>query len=223
MKYKSIKQAAIILAILSLMAPIAYANHSNTANLYNLVKDREGLKPKVLKLGLNAYQWALAHGDVKNKDMLTIVDYTLPSKKKRLWVIDLKTGKVVMKLHVAQGKNSGVYKATRFSNKFGSDKSSLGIFATAKPYQGKHGLSLRLRGLEKGINNHAMKRAIVVHPAWYVSPKFLHNHGRLGRSWGCLSVNEKKSERLIKLIKKGSVVFAYGPAENHDPNVNGNA
>jgi len=176
------------------------------------------LNPKVLDQAMKAYHWAIATGNVHNKKVLTIVDFTLPSNKKRLWVINPSTGKVLLNLHTAQGKNSGLKYATYFSNTPNSKASSLGTYVTASVYDGKHGESMRLQGLEKGINNNAMQRDIVVHPANYVTPSFIKNEGRVGRSWGCFAVNPNKSKMLINLTEGGSVLFAYAPAENHDPN-----
>lgn len=161
---------------------------------------------------------AVATGKVHNKKVLTIVDFSLPSNMKRMWVINPNTGQVLLNLHTAQGKGSGVKYATHFSNQPGSDTSSLGAYVTANVYSGKHGESERLVGLEKGINNNALSRAIVIHPANYVTPGFIKAQGRAGRSWGCFAVNPTKSKQLINLVQGGSVLFAYGPAENHDPN-----
>lgn len=187
--------------------------HINPNNFAN-----QPLNPATLNQAMKAYRWAVATGKVHNKKVLTIVDFTLPSNKKRLWVINPATGKVLLNLHTAQGKNSGLKYATHFSNKPGSDTSSLGAYVTANVYDGKHGESMRLQGLEKGINNNAMRRDIVVHPANYVTPSFIKAEGRAGRSWGCFAVNPKKSKELISLTKGGSVIFAYAPSENHDPN-----
>lgn len=193
------------------VAPTTY--HVNKNDFAN-----QQLNPKALKQALRAYHWAVATGKVHNKKVLTIVDFTLPSDKKRLFVVNPNTGQVLMSLHTAQGKNSGLKYATHFSNKLGSDASSLGAYVTANVYDGKHGESERLIGLEKGINNNAMKRAVVIHPANYVTPGFIKAQDRAGRSWGCFAVNPQKSKQLINLVKGGSVLFAYAPAENHDPN-----
>lgn len=180
--------------------------------------ESQPLNPKVLKQALKAYHWAIATGKVHNKKTLTIVDFTLPSNKKRLWVINPQTGQVLMNIYTAQGKNSGLKYATRFSNRPGSDESSLGAYVTANVYNGEHGESERVIGLEKGLNSNAYARAVVIHSAHYVTPSFIKREGRAGRSWGCFAVNPKKSKELISLVKNGSVIFAYAPSENHDPN-----
>lgn len=193
------------------VAPVTY--HINKNNFAN-----QPLNPKVLKQALKAYHWALATGKVHNKKVMTIVDFTLPSNKKRLWVVNPNTGQVLLNLHTAQGKNSGLKYATRFSNRPNSDQSSLGAYVTANVYNGEHGQSERLIGLEKGINSNAMRRDVVIHSANYVTPSFIKSEGRAGRSWGCFAVNPSKSKEFIKLVRGGSVLFAYAPSENHDPN-----
>ncbi len=209
--------AAAILAT-SLSAPAVFASSANS-HYKQLVNNDQGLSSHVLKLALNAHQWAIARGDVGNKSILTVVDFSKPSNQKRMWVINLKDNKVLMKMYVAQGKNSGLLYATRFSNRPTSKESSLGVYTTANTYHGKHGLSMRLNGLEKGINNNAMRRDIVLHPAWYATPKFVKTHDRAGRSWGCFAINPKLSKKYIELAKGKSVIFAYAKAENHDHNV----
>lgn len=176
--------------------------------------------PKVVKSALNGYRWAVEHGQVNKSSILTIVDFTKPSYEKRLWVIDLHNDHVIMDMHVAQGKNSGAIYATRFSNTPGSLESSPGIFTTVgHKYSGEHGESLRIRGLEQGINNNAYSRAVVIHAAWYVTPAFIRQTGYAGRSWGCFAVNPDHIDRLIQLIDGGSVLFAYATPEKDDPRV----
>jgi len=219
-----------VLAPLALIIPVAtYVLHSKEGVTPSGALDRlvhvktndfmsQPLSPNVLKQALKAYQWAVATGKVHNKHVLTIVDFTLPSDKERLWVVDPNTGHILLNIRTAQGKNSGLKYATHFSNALNSDASSLGAFVTANVYNGKHGKSMRLIGLENGINDNAMKRAVVIHSANYVTPAFIKAHNRAGRSWGCFAVNPKKSKQLIHLTKGGSVLFAYAPAESHDPN-----
>lgn len=180
-----------------------------------------GINPKVLSLALKAYQYAESQGKVTKK-ILVIVDYTIASSKKRLWVLDLNRKKIISELHVSHGigSNGGTPgMATKFSNKPGSKASSLGVYITKNEYVGKHGDSLRIKGLEKGINDAAFSRAIVIHPASYVSQSFIDKYGYTGRSWGCFAVNPKASEQLINTIKNGSVLFAYGPGIDKDPNL----
>lgn len=179
-----------------------------------------GLTPEVMKYAMNGYQWALDHHQVTNKNILTVVNFDLPSYEKRMWVIDLQSRKVLMALHVTQGKNSGAIYATRFSNRPGSLESSPGIFTTGEVYDGEHGRSMRVNGLEPGINDRAMERAIVIHPASYVTPSFIKENGYAGRSWGCFAVNPSRLNKLFRIIKNQSVLFAYGAPEKQDPRVN---
>ena len=179
-------------------------------------KDLDGLNKSVLKLGLQAYECQLAQHVVKNP-MLTIVNFDLPSNKKRLWVIDPVNHKLLFKLLVAHGSGSGELFADDFSNKVNSHESSLGIYLTENSYFGKHGYSMRLKGLEKGVNNNALKRDIVMHSAWYVNENFVHKYDRLGRSWGCFAINQKDVKEVIDAIKGGSILFAYADREKDDP------
>lgn len=145
------------------------------------------------------------------KDFLTIIDFSLSSRVKRMWIIDMAQNKIVFNSLVAHGKNSGEDYANQFSNKNESNKSSLGFYATGEVYQGKHGLSLKLDGLEKGVNDNARQRAIVIHGADYVSDNFLKNHSRLGKSHGCPAVPIGLSKKIIETIKDKSCLFIYHP------------
>ncbi|NDV46924.1 hypothetical protein D0T49_07670 [Paludibacter sp. 221] len=151
----------------------------------------------------------------KKKDILTLIDFSKPSTEERLFVIDMKQKKVLYKTHVSHGKNSGGNYATSFSNKLGSNQSSLGFFLTEGTYQGKNGYSLVLCGLEKGINDRAKDRAIVVHGADYSNPSFIKSAGRLGRSQGCPALPQAISKEVIDLIKGGSVLFIYADDSNY--------
>lgn len=142
--------------------------------------------------------------------ILTVIDYTRASTQKRLWVIDLEANRVLFYELVAHGKNTGANRAKHFSNESGSLKSSLGLFQVEETYSGKHGYSVRLSGLDRGLNHHARARAIVMHGAWYVSEAFAKQHGRLGRSWGCPAVRKSVVKPLIGRIKGRTLLFAYG-------------
>ncbi len=178
-----------------------------------------GLKTKVLNLALHAYDCARLDGQIKNP-ILSIVDYSLPSTQARLWVIDMEQHKVLYHLFVAHGKNSGKLYATHFSNEPGSLASSLGSFVTHETYQGHHGYSLSLEGLEPGLNDKARERHIILHGAPYVSKQFAAHNNYMGRSWGCLALNPSKTPQVINTIKGGSLIFAYAPGEEHDPYLN---
>ena len=146
------------------------------------------------------------------KDILTLVDYSLSSKVNRLWVIDLKRNIILFQSLVSHGRNSGNEFAAKFSDKPESYKSSLGLYVTGETYYGKHGYSLRLDGLDKGINSNARARAIVVHGADYVSEKFAQQNGRLGRSLGCLALSQELTKEVIDTIKDKSCLFVYYPS-----------
>lgn len=168
------------------------------------------MDPKVWGLAIKAYNNAVQRGYIRNQT-LTVIDFTRPSSQKRLWVVDLQNKKVLMSTLVAHGKHTGGLYAKYFSDQPGSQASSIGLYLTENTYQGSHGLSLRLRGLEPGFNDKAESRAIVIHPAWYATQDFARSHGRLGLSWGCPAVSPQISTPLINQIKNGSAVFAYYP------------
>jgi hypothetical protein len=166
----------------------------------------------VLELALNGYAQLQ---DKLKKPLLTVIDYSLPSTQKRLWIIDLAEQKILLHTVVAHGRNSGALLAEKFSNRPESYQSSLGFFQTGEAYQGKHGYSLRLDGLEAGINDQARARAIVIHGADYAKETVAATAGRLGRSLGCPAVPPDLSTPLIKLIKEGSLLFIYGKDPNY--------
>jgi len=147
---------------------------------------------------------------IKQK-VVTLIDFSLPSTAKRLWTIDLESGECMMHTWVAHGRNSGENDACSFSNIPQSYQSSLGFYLTGETYEGKHGYSLRLHGLEAGINDNALDRAIVVHGADYVSEDFIQTHGRLGRSHGCPALPTELTQPFIDLTKEGSLLFIYHP------------
>jgi hypothetical protein len=142
---------------------------------------------------------------------LTVIDFSQPSTTKRMWVYDLRSRELLFEEHVAHGRNSGHNVPTQFSNTPESNMSSLGLFRAAEGYVGKHGYSLRLDGLERGVNDLARARAIVIHGAEYVNARVAAAQGRLGRSLGCPAVRPEISRRLIDTIKEGGLVFAYYP------------
>ncbi len=167
--------------------------------------------PTVIKLALKAYSKARQQGYI-HKQLLTIVDYGRSSADRRLLVVDLIKQRVLFNTWVTHGKNSGGQNATSFSNQNGSLKSSIGVFVTTSdPYVGGNGYSLRVRGLERGINDNAFRRDIVFHGAWYADSQVAKKYGTLGRSWGCFAVGENVVRPLINTIKDGSLVFAYYP------------
>ena len=145
-----------------------------------------------------------------DKDILTVIDFTKPSTEKRLFVIDLKLKKILFISYVAHGRNSGEKYATSFSNREGSFKSSLGFYKTENTYYGKNGYSLVLDGLERGINDKAKERAIVMHGATYADPSTIRSCGRLGRSLGCPALPLAVSKKIIDTIKGGTLLYIHG-------------
>ena len=172
-----------------------------------------GLRSEVLDLAFSAARCAQSRGVVRRPDILTVIDYSLPSTEKRMWVLDLASREVLFHELVSHGKASGNLRTTSFSNVSMSLMSNLGLMTTAETYYGKNGYSLRLDGHEPGYNDLARERAIVIHGAPYVSPEFVRQTGRLGRSWGCPAVEQRVARDLIDTIQGGSVVFGYYPDE----------
>ena len=144
--------------------------------------------------------------------LLTIIDFSRPSTEKRMFIIDLKNQSLIYSSLVAHGQNSGVVYAEKFSNRPKSHMSSLGTYITSNTYEGKHGYSLRLDGRDKGLNDKARERAIVIHGANYVSDRYLQINGRIGRSFGCPALPQESAEFVINLIKEGSYLYIYHPS-----------
>lgn len=170
---------------------------------------KSGLSVNVLSKALEGMQRADIKKEQRVSNTLTIIDFSKSSNVKRLFVIDISKGELLFQSLVAHGKGSGEEFATRFSNVPGSFESSTGFFITGETYQGKHGYSLHLKGMDPGINNAAEDRAIVFHAADYVTTDFIALHGRLGRSQGCFAIPEKYCQAMIDAIKGGSCVYAY--------------
>ena len=170
-------------------------------------------KPEALELALDAMTCAQAHGEGVGATRLTLIDYSLPSLTPRLWVFDLASGKLLFEEYVAHGRNSGDNFARAFSNEDSSLQTSLGLFLTRDTYQGHNGYSLRLDGLDKGLNDRALARAIVVHGAPYVDPVAGAKQGRLGRSFGCPALRTAVAAQVIDTIKGGNFVFSYFPGD----------
>jgi hypothetical protein len=179
-----------------------------------LLRQAPGLRGEVLRLALDAAQTASDKGLVRRHDVITVIDYSLPSSQPRLFVFDLAARKLLFRELVAHGKNSGGDRTTFFSNSPGSLATSLGLFVTEDTYIGGNGYSLRLRGLEEGVNDMALDRAIVMHGASYVSRAAIQALGRLGRSWGCPAVRTEVAKKIINTVRGGSAIFAYYPEKS---------
>lgn len=224
------------LLILFAVSPVLSANMNVDGN----IKNEEALKPiaskstvmseiimkqlegepnlptqEVVQLALRGYFNLLAEGKITQGSPLTIIDFSLPSSKERLWILDLEEGKLLHRSLVAHGRNSGDLMAKSFSNVNSSFKSSLGFYVTAETYEGKHGYSLRLDGLETGFNDMARQRAIVIHGADYANRNFVRNTGRLGRSLGCPALPMGLHKSIINTIKEGSCLFIYAKDSNY--------
>lgn len=208
MQLRKITKLGLIAIILSVMS-IGMAQASGNAS-GKILDQASTLNPQVLQLAEKAFYCASKRG-VVTKPVLTIIDYSQPSTKKRLWVIDMAKAKVKFNELVAHGQGSGGNVPTKFSDTTNSHQSSLGVFVTKQPYIGHNGLSLRLQGLEPGVNDHALQRSVVIHGADYVSESIAASYGRIGRSWGCPAVPRKEAKSTIDAIQGGSMVFAYYP------------
>ena len=189
------------------LSAVVYANGTafQAKELYNEMKLNGLIKYDVFVQGVEGFNKI----DKKEKNILTIVDFSLPSTEERMYVLDLEKKERLFKSYVSHGKNTGDLYAENFSNVAESNKSSLGFFMTEAPYKGSNGYSLRLAGLEKGITDNAMKRNIVVHGADYANPEMIKTSGRLGRSFGCFAVPEDINHEIIDTIKGRSIIYVY--------------
>jgi hypothetical protein len=206
---KTLTSLSLAAALLCpVLAFAASAKPVTAADLAALAPDAD---PAVLALGLKAMQCAQRGGIAPDAHRLAVIDYGRSSRQPRLWVFDLDKRVRLYREAVAHGKNSGEDVPTKFSNVEGSLQTSLGLFVTANSYVGANGYSMRLQGLEPGINDAAMTRAIVMHGAPYVDLKMAEKTGRLGRSWGCPAVRPEISRKMIDDLRDGQFLFAYYP------------
>ena len=183
-------------------------------NLYAECNLKNKLDYNVFKHAMDGYNSI----ELTNKSLLSIIDYSKPSTEKRFFIIDIENHKLLYHTLVAHGKKSGYLNATKFSNKYGSYKSSLGFFRTGNSYFGIRGYSLKLEGLEKGINDNARLRGIIIHGANYVDERLVNGTGVIGRSWGCPAVSNKLSKEIINLLKGGSLLYIYANDELYKEN-----
>jgi hypothetical protein len=166
-------------------------------------------------LALDGYEKLKEQGKLNNVHYLTIIDFSKPSTSNRFYVIDMEQGQLLLQTLVAHGKKSGTVFANTFSNKDASSKSSLGFYVTGKTYIGKHGTTLELEGQEKGINDNAKERAIVIHGANYVSESIAKQQGYIGRSLGCPAVPNDQVNTIIEAIQGASCLFVYAPVKSY--------
>jgi L,D-transpeptidase catalytic domain len=191
--------------------PPALFSQTEFAALLNLAP---ALSPKAIQAALLSLSRLQARGTPVRTDVLAVIDYTRPSTERRFWVFDLIHRRVLFQELAAHGRNSGDQMAVRFSNEPSSLMSNIGVLMTGDTYIGKHGLSLRLQGLEKGINDNCSMRDIVIHGAAYVSASIARAKGRIGRSWGCPAVRPEITRSLINTLRGGALVLAYYPDQS---------
>lgn len=175
-----------------------------------------GLSRDVFDLAMKGLRKLDTNHQLQNPNIVTIADYSQSSNKKRLYVIDLKNNKLLFNTYVAHGRNTGEEYAKSFSNVEGSLKSSLGFYITEHPITGSHtGFSLMIEGVEKGFNDNACKRAIIIHAADYATESFIKKYGRLGRSLGCPALPPELNKPIIETIKGGTCLFIYNPSDSY--------
>jgi hypothetical protein len=174
-----------------------------------------GLSKEAFEYALKGFNYLHKKPGLFKKNILSICDFSQSSKNKRLYIIDVEKQKLILNTYVAHGKNSGSEFAQSFSNDPESLKSSLGFYVTRSTYQGGHGLSLKIEGLENGINDKAEQRNIVIHGSDYVGDDFLRNNAFNGRSFGCPAVPAKQTPMVINTLKNGSCLFIYHPSKKY--------
>jgi len=172
-----------------------------------------GMKKDALMYAYKGQQNLVKEGKISNSNILTVCDFSQPSDSKRLYIIDVRNFKVLLNTYVAHGKNSGQLYAQRFSNRPRSLQSSVGFYITKGTYFGTHGLSLKLSGQDRGYNDRAESRAIVVHGATYIGDEWVG--GKMGRSFGCPAVPARLAPKVIDLIKNGTCLFIYHPLKSY--------
>ncbi len=195
---------------------IYFFEDNNSTHLYNELKlSTLGLSRQAFQYAYRGYQYLIKKQKLANTGVLTICDLSQSSNKKRLYILYLAENKVLMTTYVAHGRGSGVEYASRFSNNNRSHQSSLGFYTTGTAYYGQHGFSLRLKGLEVGFNDRAIKRNIVIHGATYINDEYLQTNKYMGRSHGCPAVPQNECDEIIDLIKNGTCLFIYHPTKKY--------
>lgn len=185
----------------------------NISEIRAMLQKTSSLSGNVITKVLSTLECAKQFNVAQN-NRLTIIDYSLPSSEKRLWIFDLQEKKLLFYTYVSHGIKSGTLLTQFFSNKYNSKASSIGIYKTDKAYYGREGISLKLEGLDKGFNDNAYNRSIVMHGGWYVEENFIKKYGRAGRSWGCPAVPHELSKSIIDTIKDNSLFVVYYPNDN---------
>jgi hypothetical protein len=220
------KKLLVIILVLTLLPVIDKAGNFNIAepekkvepdDVYTMLHLADlGLSTEAFRTALRGFEKLRKDGKLLNESLLTIIDFSQPSTKKRMYVIDLAKKALLFNTYVAHGRNTGDEFANRFSNVPGTYQSSLGFYLTENMSIGsKVGLSLILKGLESGINDKAREREIIMHGADYATEDFIQKHGRLGRSYGCPSLPPDLIKPVAETIKNGSLLFIYKPDDNY--------
>ena len=236
---KSLPRLAVIFVILCLPLSMVAKKSSHAGTLYNtplpiynsaliakvlsvseqiynnMGLEETGLSRKAFMMAVKGFSKMREKGLISVDSILTIIDFTKSSREKRLYVLDLKSQEILFQTVVAHGKKSGGEFARSFSNKPSSRKSSLGFYITENTYLGSNGYSLKLKGAEKGINDKAMARAIVMHGADYANEDAINNKTYLGRSYGCPAIPQNLHKEIIDTIKEGNCIFVYYPDQNY--------
>ena len=169
------------------------------------------LSEEIFSLAFSGFEKLNAQGRLSADSILTIIDFSKSSRENRLFVVDLKKQELLFKSIVAHGRNTGEDFAKSFSNAMNSHKSSLGFYVTGGTYMGSNGFSMLLNGVEKGFNDKAKDRAIVMHGADYASEQVIRYKGYLGRSYGCPALPRPINKKVIETIKEGNCMFIYYP------------
>jgi hypothetical protein len=204
----------IPLSVISTHRSLSSLKSASAAVLYDSLKLEDfGLNEKAFRYAWKGFLKLAEAGKVINTDYLTICDFSQSSRNKRMYIIDLMGMKLFKNTYVAHGRNSGREFATSFSNRPESHKSSLGFYVTRDVYYGQHGMSLRIQGLEKGINDKALARKIVIHGADYIGDDFLDENPFTGRSYGCPAIPSCERDDIINSIKEGTCLFIYHPSK----------
>lgn len=213
---------AFLLLVISFNEPTVLSNESNKHSVNSAIQmysemDNESLSYEAFEMAYKG--WVKLKDSISfEKNLISLVDFSQPSTQKRFYLIDMDSHCIVYQNYVAHGKNSGMLNASKFSNIVHSNQSSLGFYKTGETYYGKHGLSLKLDGLEKGINDKARKRHIVIHQAAYAEEAFIKKYGRLGRSFGCPALPAADYNLVIDQIKNGTMLFIYHPLKAYQEN-----
>lgn len=207
---KSSKKITSILPMISTIPSISDINLIK--NITTMLHQKNvTLRPEVIEHVITTLTCAKRY-HITNRPLLTIIDYSLPSNQKRLWVFDLSQRTLRFHTYVSHGIKSGALETNYFSNKYNSKASSIGVYKTDKLYYGREGISLQLTGLETNFNNNSTNRAIVMHGGWYMAEPFIEKYGRAGRSWGCPAVPKDMVEPIIKTIQDRALLIVYYPS-----------